>query len=186
MIAAIDHIVLTVASIEAALKFYTGCLGMTEVTFGDGRKALAFGRQKINLHQVGHEFSPNARRATPGSADLCFLASIPLAQAIQRLDDAGVSIEAGPVERTGAIGKLTSIYVRDPDGNLLEISEYRDRGPATREQSGRSTREQPLRLRHVLRRVDVKKRINRHGRPLRERNAVARRPCLDLVHPFAC
>jgi catechol 2,3-dioxygenase-like lactoylglutathione lyase family enzyme len=124
VIAAIDHIVLTVASIDETLKFYTRCLGMAEATFGQGRKALAFGRQKINLHEAGHEFLPNARHATPGSADLCFVASIPLAQAILCLRENGVPIEQGPVERSGATGKIRSVYVRDPDGNLLEISEY--------------------------------------------------------------
>lgn len=120
----IDHLVLTVASIEESLKFYTRCLGMTEVTFGPGRKALAFGHHKINLHQRGHEFLPNARNAMLGSADLCFVASVPLEQAILRLRENGVAIEEGPVERTGAMGRIRSVYVRDPDGNLLEISEY--------------------------------------------------------------
>ncbi|MGZ8330647.1 MAG: VOC family protein [Rhodoplanes sp.] len=124
MITSIDHVVLTVTSIEKTLKFYTSCLGMAEATFGKGRKALVFGRQKINLHQSGNEFLPKARNATPGSADLCFVASIPLEEAISRLRDNGVPIAEGPVERTGAMGKIRSVYVRDPDGNLLEISEY--------------------------------------------------------------
>jgi catechol 2,3-dioxygenase-like lactoylglutathione lyase family enzyme len=135
VIETIDHLVLTVASIEESLKFYTRCLGMTEVTFGSGRKALAFGRHKINLHQRGHEFLPHARHATPGSADLCFLASVPLEQAILRLRENGVAIEKGPVERTGAMGTIRSVYLRDPDGNLLEISEYVEitRPPAERD-----------------------------------------------------
>ncbi|MGA8157482.1 MAG: VOC family protein [Rhodoplanes sp.] len=120
----IDHLVLTVASIEESLKFYTRCLGMTEITFGPGRKALAFGRHKINLHQRGHEFLPNARNTTPGSADICFVASVPLEQALLRLRENGVAIEEGPVERSGAMGRIRSVYLRDPDGNLLEISEY--------------------------------------------------------------
>ena len=124
MITSIDHVVLTVTSIEKTLKFYTSCLGMAEATFGKGRKALVFGHQKINLHQSGNEFLPSARNATTGSADLCFVASIPLEEAISRLRDNGVPIEEGPVERTGAMGKIRSVYVRDPDGNLLEISEY--------------------------------------------------------------
>jgi catechol 2,3-dioxygenase-like lactoylglutathione lyase family enzyme len=129
VIETIDHIVLTVASVEESLRFYTRCLGMTEVTFGPGRKALAFGRHKINLHQSGHEFLPNARNPTPGSADLCFVASLPLEDATLRLRENGVAIEKGPVERTGAMGKIRSVYVRDPDGNLLEISEYVEKGP---------------------------------------------------------
>jgi catechol 2,3-dioxygenase-like lactoylglutathione lyase family enzyme len=132
----IDHLVLTVSSIEASLKFYTRCLGMTEVTFGSGRKALAFGRHKINLHQRGHEFLPNATHAMPGSADLCFLASVPLEQAMLRLRENGVAIEEGPVERTGAMGRIRSVYVRDPDGNLLEISEYVERIRPNRESGG--------------------------------------------------
>jgi catechol 2,3-dioxygenase-like lactoylglutathione lyase family enzyme len=103
---------------------------MAEATFGQGRKALVFGRQKINLHQLGNEFLPNARNATPGSADLCFVASIPLEEAILRLQENGVAIEEGPVERSGATGRIRSIYVRDPDGNLLEISEYLEEGAA--------------------------------------------------------
>jgi len=134
----IDHIVLTVASIEESLKFYTRCMGMTEVTFGAARKALAFGRHKINLHQSGHEFLPNARSAAPGSADLCFVASVPLEQAILRSRENGVAIEEGPVERTGALGKIRSVYVRDPDGNLLEISEYIEKTVPIRERDGRT------------------------------------------------
>ena len=124
MLETIDHLVLTVASIEESLKFYTRCLGMTEITFGPGRKALAFGRHKINLHQRGHEFLPNARNTTPGSADICFVASVPLEQALLRLRENGVAIEEGPVERSGAMGRIRSVYLRDPDGNLLEIAEY--------------------------------------------------------------
>jgi catechol 2,3-dioxygenase-like lactoylglutathione lyase family enzyme len=132
----IDHLVLTVASIEESLKFYTRCLGMTEVTFGAGRKALAFGRHKINLHQLGHEFLPNARNTAPGSADICFLASVPLEQALLRLRENGVAIEEGPVERTGAMGKIRSVYVRDPDENLLEISEYVEKVRPIQESGG--------------------------------------------------
>ena len=136
MLETIDHLALTVASIEESLKFYTRCLGMTEVTFGPGRKALAFGRHKINLHQLGHEFLPNARNATPGSADICFVASVPLEQAVLRLRENGVAIEEGPVERTGAMGKIRSVYVRDPDGNLLEISEYIEKVRPIQESGG--------------------------------------------------
>lgn len=117
----LDHLVLTVASIDAAVDFYTEALGMEAVTF-DGRKALAFGIQRINLHQRGHEFSPCAAHPTPGSADLCFITSTPLREVIEYLTDLRIHIEAGPIDRNGAIGKLRSIYLRDPDRNLIEIS----------------------------------------------------------------
>lgn len=121
MIAALDHLVLTVESIDATVDFYTRVLGMEHVVFG-GRHALHFGKQKINLHEVGKEFTPRARRATAGSGDLCFLLSTSLDAAEARLREQGVSIEEGPVVRTGAVGPLMSLYFRDPDGNLLEIS----------------------------------------------------------------
>jgi catechol 2,3-dioxygenase-like lactoylglutathione lyase family enzyme len=118
----LDHLVLTVASIERSCAFYTRVLGMTEETFDAGRKALRFGGQKINLHQRGREFEPNAARPTPGSADLCFIATTPLDRVIEHLRQAGVAIEVGPVDRTGAVGAMRSVYIRDPDGNLIEIS----------------------------------------------------------------
>jgi catechol 2,3-dioxygenase-like lactoylglutathione lyase family enzyme len=124
MIRSLDHLVLTVADIERTAAFYCGVLGMRRVTFGAGRVALSFGAQKINLHQKGREFEPKAIAPTPGSADLCFVAAVPLAEAIAALDKAGVAIEEGPVSRTGAVGPITSVYVRDPDGNLIEISQY--------------------------------------------------------------
>lgn len=124
MIRSLDHLVLTVADIERTVAFYRGVLGMERVTFGPGRTALAFGAQKINLHQRGREFEPKAAAPTPGSADLCFVASIPLAEVVERLNAAGVAIEEGPVARTGAVGPITSVYVRDPDGNLIEIAQY--------------------------------------------------------------
>lgn len=121
-IEALDHLVLTVADLDETVSFYCGVLGMEEVVFGGGRRALRFGAQKINLHKAGAEFSPAAKRPTPGSADLCFLVSS-LEDAMARLADAHVAIEEGPVSRTGALSPLRSVYVRDPDGNLVELSE---------------------------------------------------------------
>lgn len=120
----IDHIVLTVANIDATCEFYARVLGMKPVTFGAGRRALTFGAQKINLHQRGKEFEPKAQAPTPGSADLCFIAAVPLTQVIEHLGRCGVAIIDGPVPRTGARGPMTSVYFRDPDGNLIEVSNY--------------------------------------------------------------
>lgn len=120
----LDHLVLTVADIDATMEFYTGVLGMRAVTFGAGRMALAFGHSKINLHRAGQEFEPKAHRPTPGSADLCLIAAGPLDQVIQDLTARGVPIEEGPVERTGATGPILSVYFRDPDQNLIEVSTY--------------------------------------------------------------
>lgn len=121
---AIDHIVLTVASIEKTVAFYQRVLGMEHVTFGpDNRSALRFGHQKINLHESGHEFEPRAARPWPGSADVCFLVD-DLANAEAHLEACGVKVVAGPGPRTGALGEITSVYVRDPDGNLIELSTY--------------------------------------------------------------
>ena len=117
----LDHLVLTVASIDATIDFYTEVLGM-DVIKVEGRKALAFGIQRLNLHQRGHEFNPKAAHPTPGSADLCFLTTTSLEDVITYLTEQKVHIEEGPVERDGAIGKLRSIYLRDPDRNLIEIS----------------------------------------------------------------
>lgn len=121
----IDHVVLTVASIERTVAFYRDALGMAVEIFGAGRTALRFGSQKINLHEAGREFEPKAARPTPGSADLCFVAATPLDDAIAHLGDLGIRIEEGPVDRTGATGPIRSIYIRDPDGNLIEIANYR-------------------------------------------------------------
>ncbi|MGK9167370.1 VOC family protein [Inquilinus limosus] len=124
----LDHLVLTVASIERTCDFYTSALGMTVETFGPNtpegsrRKALRFGDQKINLHQAGREFEPKALRPTPGSADLCFIAATPLDEVIAHLQGLGIAIEEGPVPRTGATGPIRSVYLRDPDENLIEIS----------------------------------------------------------------
>jgi len=118
----LDHLVLTVADIEKTVGFYTRVLGMQLVTFGEGRQALAFGNQKINLHQSGREFEPKAERPTPGSADLCFIVATPLDRVIAHLEAQGVAILEGPVQRTGATGPIRSVYLRDPDQNLIELS----------------------------------------------------------------
>jgi catechol 2,3-dioxygenase-like lactoylglutathione lyase family enzyme len=123
-IAALDHFVLTVADIDETVAFYER-LGMRAETFDGGRLALRFGRQKINLHQAGSEFQPHALRPVPGAADLCFLVEDPLDDVASVLADAGVAIELGPVEREGAVGAMESLYVRDPDGNLVELSRPR-------------------------------------------------------------
>jgi catechol 2,3-dioxygenase-like lactoylglutathione lyase family enzyme len=120
----LDHIVLTVASLDATCTFYSAVLGLEVSEFGGGRKALLFGRQKINLHQAGAEFEPKASKPTPGSADLCFIAETSLEDVVAHLKGLGIGIEEGPVERTGATGPLESIYLRDPDQNLIEISNY--------------------------------------------------------------
>jgi len=120
----LDHLVLTVADILITCEFYSRVLGMKVITFGTGRKALAFGSQKINLHQQGKEFEPKAERPTPGSADLCFIATTPIGEVIEHLRECGVGTLEGPVRRTGATGPILSVYLRDPDGNLIEISNY--------------------------------------------------------------
>ncbi len=120
----LDHLVLTVRDIAASCDFYSRVLGMEVVTFGNGRKALAFGGQKINLHEAGKEFEPKASRPTPGSADLCFITREPLTSVMAHLDSHNITIIDGPVPRTGATGAIISVYLRDPDGNLIEISNY--------------------------------------------------------------
>lgn len=124
IIESIDHLVLTVADIEESCVFYSQALGMKVTTLGGGRKALEFGSQKINLHQYGREFEPHAKQPVPGSGDLCFLSSAPIADVLQNLKELNIDVLEGPVSRTGAKGPITSIYFRDPDGNLLEISNY--------------------------------------------------------------
>ena len=120
----IDHIVLTVFDIDRTIDFYSRVLGMEPVTFAGGRRALAFGRQKLNLHQAGREFEPKALKPGPGAIDLCFIAATPLEQVIASLKDANVAIIQGPVAKTGALGPMQSVYFRDPDGNLVEVSNY--------------------------------------------------------------
>lgn len=125
----LDHLVLTVKNIAATCEFYSKVLGMKVITFGDNRKALAFGSQKINLHEAGHEAEPKADRPTPGSADLCFITSVPLKEVAAHLGRCGAKIIEGPVKRTGAQGPIESVYLRDPDGNLIEISNIPDQSP---------------------------------------------------------
>ncbi|WP_250255753.1 VOC family protein [Chryseobacterium sp. Marseille-Q3244] len=120
----IDHIVLTVADISKTIEFYTEIMGFEAVTFGDHRKALTFGNQKINLHQKGHEFEPKAKTPTCGSADLCFIAQTDIHEVMAELKQKNVEIIEGIVDRTGAVGKIRSIYFRDPDQNLIEVSNY--------------------------------------------------------------
>ena len=125
MIDHIDHIVLTTRDKEGCVRFYTQALGMQLETFRtptEERLALRFGNQKINLHEWGKEFSPRAHVAAPGALDLCFIAAVPLEEVVRRLEQAGVKIIEGPVMNTGAVSKIRSVYVRDPDLNLIEIS----------------------------------------------------------------
>ncbi|HYW25193.1 MAG TPA: VOC family protein [Terriglobales bacterium] len=120
----LDHLVLTVADLEATVEFYTRALGMTVRAFAGGRLAMRFGDQKINLHEAGREFEPKARVPAPGSADLCFVVEQPLSEWQEHLEELGVPVIAGPVPRDGALGPMTSIYARDPDGNLIELATY--------------------------------------------------------------
>lgn len=125
MIERIDHIVLAVADIDRTCEFYARVLGMQVVTFGDNRKALTFGQQKINLHRADKEQAePKSVQPTAGSGDFCLIAAEPLTKVITHLQECGVEILQGPIQRTGALGPITSVYFRDPDGNLVEISEY--------------------------------------------------------------
>jgi catechol 2,3-dioxygenase-like lactoylglutathione lyase family enzyme len=120
----IDHIVLTVKDIDVTVGFYESVLGMAVETFGEGRVALKFGNQKINLHKYGHEFEPKANTPTPGSEDLCFITETELKVAMAHVKSNGVDILEGPVSRTGATGPIVSFYFRDPDGNLVEVANH--------------------------------------------------------------
>jgi catechol 2,3-dioxygenase-like lactoylglutathione lyase family enzyme len=120
----IDHVVLTAHDVDRTIEFYSRVLGMEPVTFAGGRRGLAFGRQKINLHQAGREYEPKALRPGPGSLDLCFITETPLEEVVAHLKAEGVAIAEGPVPKTGALGPMTSVYFRDPDGNLIEVSNY--------------------------------------------------------------
>jgi catechol 2,3-dioxygenase-like lactoylglutathione lyase family enzyme len=125
MIKHLDHLVLTTTDFDACAAFYVDGLGMRLERFGHGRSAFVFGEQKINVHTKGHEFEPKAHLPVPGALDLCFIADRPLDEVIAILGERGIHIVEGPVDRTGAKGPIRSVYVRDPDLNLIEISEYR-------------------------------------------------------------
>lgn len=120
----LDHLVLTVKDIPTSVEFYETVMGMQQMSFDEGRFALTFGNQKINLHQRGQGIEAKAAQVQTGSADLCFIIKTPVKDAIKHLQSQGVEIIEGPVRRTGALGKLTSTYFRDPDGNLIEVSNY--------------------------------------------------------------
>src|SRR5438067_1660239 len=120
----IDHIVITAHDLERTIEFYTRVLGMEPITFAQGRRGLAFGQQKLNLHQAGREFEPKALKPTPGSIDLCLVAQTPLEEVVAQLQANGVAVVEGPVPKTGALGPMLSVYFRDPDGNLIEVSNY--------------------------------------------------------------
>lgn len=123
-ISRIDHLVLTVQDIQQTCEFYTKVLGMEVVTFSEDRKTLKFGQQKLNLHQVGYEFEPKAKHPIPGAIDLCFITNAPLQEVRVHLNNCGVVIESEIVSRTGAMGAIVSLYIRDPDENLIEIANY--------------------------------------------------------------
>lgn len=120
----LDYLVLTVASIEATVKFYTGVLNMEVIEFGEGRIALKFGSQKINLHQKDNVIKSNAKNAMPRSTDFCFITEESIESVIEHVRSQSINIEIGSVKRTGALGKITSIYLRDSDRNLIEVSNY--------------------------------------------------------------
>lgn len=120
----IDHVVLTVQDVDRTVEFYSRVLGMEPVTFAGGRRALSFGRQKLNLHQSGREYEPKALKPAPGAIDLCLITDTPVAEVVEHLKGQGVHIVQGPVAKTGATGPITSVYFRDPDGNLVEVSNY--------------------------------------------------------------
>ncbi|MER8827556.1 VOC family protein [Mesorhizobium sp. M0938] len=125
MIAGIDHFVLTVRSVDDTCAFYQRVLGFKRVDTPNLPTALLFGTQKINVHEAGHTFEPKAKTPTPGSADFCLVAARPLGEICASLEANGVAVEVGPVKRIGARGPMMSVYFRDPDGNLVEVSEYR-------------------------------------------------------------
>ncbi len=124
----IDHVVFTVRDIEATCAWYARILGVEVVTFGDGRTALQIGHCKINLHEVGHEFEPKAARPGPGTQDICLITTSPIQTVLDHLNALGVALVTGPLPRTGAMGPIESVYLRDPDGNLIELARYAETG----------------------------------------------------------
>jgi catechol 2,3-dioxygenase-like lactoylglutathione lyase family enzyme len=122
----LDHLVLTVHDLDITCEFYARVFGMEVITFGENRRALKFGQQKINLHVVGKELEPKPLYATPGSSDFCLITKVPLEEVLQHLKDCHVDILISLVKRTGALGEMNLMYLRDPDGNLIEISNYLD------------------------------------------------------------
>ncbi|WP_338233236.1 VOC family protein [Companilactobacillus muriivasis] len=124
-IKSLDHLVLTVADIETTRQFYSNILGMQVISFNQDRKTLRFSNQKINLHQKGHEYEPKAKYPTPVSADLGLITDTPLDSVIEELKQNNISIEQGPIAKHGALGDIESVYIRDPDQNLIEISNYK-------------------------------------------------------------
>lgn len=120
----LDHLVLTVKNISATVDFYSSVMGMEVVNLNEGRKALRFGQQKINLHEHGKEFEPKAQNPLPGSADLCFITKQPLEEVIDHLSQFDVVVIEGPINRIGAMGQIISVYFRDPDSNLIEVANY--------------------------------------------------------------
>ncbi len=124
MIERLDHLVLTVADTQRTVMFYQRVLGMRHEVFGQGRSALVFGQQKFNLHQLGREFEPKALTPTPGAIDLCLITNWSMDKVLAHLQQQSVAVEEGPVVRTGAMGMIESVYFRDPDGNLIEVSRY--------------------------------------------------------------
>lgn len=123
-IKSLDHLVLTVKNIDKSVEFYTTVLGMEKEVFKENRVALKFGHQKINLHELGNEFEPKALNVKEGSADLCFITQTSVEEFKKHIESLGIEVIEGPVKRTGAIGEIFSIYLRDPDGNLIEVSNY--------------------------------------------------------------
>ena len=119
-----DHVVFAVRDVDRTCAFFARVLGMEKITFDGGRVALGFGRHKINLHQAGREYQPRAAQALPGTQDLCFITRVPLAEAMAHARACGVGVELGPVRKSGALGEMQSFYFRDPDGNLVEVSNY--------------------------------------------------------------
>lgn len=122
-----DHLVLTVKDIKATCKFYACVLGMEIITFEHDRLALKFGNQKLNLHEIGNELTPQASKPTPGAIDFCLITKTPVAEAVKHFEANQVEIVEGPVDRTGVNGAIISIYIRDPDDNLIEVSNYKSK-----------------------------------------------------------